>query len=89
VVDTPVLVTASVGLATVVRDRDLGYVAALDIDDITRSLDEFFSDPDRAQAIGVRARQFTLSHYTWDKIAPDLVRVYRSILDRKPPILTY
>ncbi len=84
VVETPVLVTASVGLATVVRDRDLGYVANLDIDDITRSLDEFFSDPDRASAIGSRARQFTIAHYTWDKIAADLVRVYRSIIERHP-----
>ncbi|WP_309732397.1 glycosyltransferase, partial [Chamaesiphon sp. OTE_75_metabat_556] len=84
VVETPVLVTASVGLATVVCDRDLGYVAALDIDDITRSLTEFFADPVRAQAIGVRARQFTITHYTWDKIATDLVRVYRSIIDRQP-----
>jgi glycosyltransferase involved in cell wall biosynthesis len=84
VVETPVLVTASVGLATVVRDRDLGYVANLDIDDITRSLDEFFSDPDRASAIGSRARQFTIDHYTWDKIAADLVRVYRSIIERHP-----
>uniref|UniRef100_UPI00286DEDE1 glycosyltransferase n=1 Tax=Chamaesiphon sp. VAR_69_metabat_338 TaxID=2964704 RepID=UPI00286DEDE1 len=84
VVETPVLVTASVGLATVVRDRDLGYVANLDIDDITRSLDEFFSDPNRARAIGARARQYTLSHYTWDKIAPALIAIYRSIIDRQP-----
>jgi glycosyltransferase involved in cell wall biosynthesis len=84
VVETPVLVTASVGLATVVRDRDLGYVANLDIDDITRSLTEFFTDPDRAKTIGSRARQFTIAHYTWDKIASNLVRVYLSIIDRQP-----
>jgi glycosyltransferase involved in cell wall biosynthesis len=84
VVETPVLVTASVGLATVIRDRDLGYVANLDIDDITRSLTEFFTDPDRAKIIGTRARQFTIAHYTWDKIAGNLVRVYQSIIDRQP-----
>jgi glycosyltransferase involved in cell wall biosynthesis len=79
VVGTPVLVTPGVGLATVVRDHDLGYVTELDIEAITQTLDRYLADPDRAKMMGTRAREFTLEHYTWDKIATDLVRVYRSL----------
>jgi glycosyltransferase involved in cell wall biosynthesis len=79
VVGTPVLVTPGVGLATVVRDHDLGYVTELDIEAITQTLDRYLAAPDRAKMMGTRAREFTLEHYTWDKIATDLVRVYRSL----------
>ncbi len=85
----PVLVTPGVGLVDIVRDRDLGYVADLNIESIVHQLEQYFTDPDRAKQKGDRARQFTLKNYTWDKIANDLVQVYRSIVDRKPlPLLT-
>lgn len=80
VVGTPVLVTPGVGLATVVRDNDLGYVAELDIDAITDALDRYLADPDRAKLMGEHARQFTIENYTWDKIATDLIQVYRSLV---------
>jgi glycosyltransferase involved in cell wall biosynthesis len=84
VVGTPVLLTPGVGLATMVRDNDLGYMTDLNIDAITAALDRYLADPDRAKLMGERARQFTLANYTWDKIATDLVRFYRSIVDRLP-----
>jgi glycosyltransferase involved in cell wall biosynthesis len=82
VVGTPVLVTPGVGLATVVRDNDIGYVANLDIEAITQALDRHLNDPDRAKAIGICARQFTIENYNWDKVAQDLVLVYQAIVDR-------
>jgi glycosyltransferase involved in cell wall biosynthesis len=84
VVGTPVLLTPGVGLATMVRDNDLGYMTDLNIDAITAALDRYLADPDRAKLMGERARQFTLANYTWDKIATDLVRFYRSIVDGLP-----
>jgi glycosyltransferase involved in cell wall biosynthesis len=80
VVGTPVLVTPGVGLATVVKDNDIGYVANLDIEAITQALDRHLSDPDRAKLMGIHAREFTLEHYTWDRIATNLVRVYQSVV---------
>jgi glycosyltransferase involved in cell wall biosynthesis len=82
VVGTPVLLTPGVGLATVVRDNNLGYVADLDIEAITAALDRHLADPDRAKLIGAHARQFTLENYTWETIATDLIQVYRSIADQ-------
>jgi glycosyltransferase involved in cell wall biosynthesis len=76
---TPVLVTEGVGLATVVRDHDLGYVADLEIESITQALDRYFTDPTCAQDMGIYARQFTIENYNWEKITADLIRVYRSL----------
>jgi len=86
VVGTPVLVTPGVGLATVVRDHDIGYVANLDIEAITQALDRHLANPDRAKAIGAYARQFTIENYNWDKVATDLVLVYQAVVDRSPLI---
>jgi glycosyltransferase involved in cell wall biosynthesis len=84
VVGTPALVTPGVALATIVRDNDLGYVSDLDIDAIATTFDQYLTDPDRAKVMGDRARQFVLDNYTWDYIAPNLIRVYQSMIDRQP-----
>jgi glycosyltransferase involved in cell wall biosynthesis len=83
VVGTPVLVTPGVGLATVIRDRELGYVADLNIDAIMQAIDRCLSDPDLAKQMGEQARQFTSEYYNWDRIAAELVGVYRSIINRR------
>jgi glycosyltransferase involved in cell wall biosynthesis len=84
VVGTPVLVTPGVGLATVVRDNNLGYVANLDIEAITIALDRYLAAPDLAKVMGENARRFTLENYSWEKIATDLIQVYRSVVLRQP-----
>jgi glycosyltransferase involved in cell wall biosynthesis len=81
VVGTPVLVTPGVGLATVIRDRELGYVADLNIEAITQAIERYLTDPDRATQMGLQARQFTSEYYNWDRIATELIEVYRSIID--------
>jgi glycosyltransferase involved in cell wall biosynthesis len=84
VVGTPVLLTPGVGLASVVLTNGLGYVADLDVEAITHALDRYFTAPHGAQQMGIRARQFTVENYNWDKIAADLIRVYQTIVDRQP-----
>ena len=79
VVGTPVLVTPGVGLATIVREHHLGYLAELDIEAITQALDRHLTDPSYAKQMGIRARQFTIENYNWDKIATDLIQVYESL----------
>jgi glycosyltransferase involved in cell wall biosynthesis len=78
VVGTPVLLTPGVGLASMVRDGDFGYVAELDIDAITAALDRYLADPDRAKLMGERARQFTIENYTWQNIATKTISMYES-----------
>ncbi len=83
-VGTPVLVTTGVGLASLVRDKNLGYVTDLNVEAIAGALDLYLADPDRAKVMGTRALHYIREHYTWDKIAIDLVHVYKSIVDRQP-----
>ncbi|PSB59027.1 glycosyltransferase [Chamaesiphon polymorphus] len=79
-VGTPVLVTPGVGLATIVSDNSLGFVADLDIESIANVLDCCLDDLDRAKSIGTHARQFTLEHFNWDRIAGELIQVYRDLV---------
>lgn len=79
-VGTPVLVTPGVGLAPIIGDKGLGFVADLDIESIAGAIERVLTDLDRAKAIGERARKFTLEHYTWEPIAAELIRVYGDLL---------
>jgi glycosyltransferase involved in cell wall biosynthesis len=88
-VGTPVLVTPGVGLATVVRDNDLGYVADLNIDAIATTLDRYLANPDRSPFVGNRARQFIFENYNWDRIMVDTIQVYRAIVDRQPLLINH
>lgn len=83
-VGTPALVTTGVGLASVMLDNDLGYVADLNIDAIAQALDRHLSDPDRSKVMGEHARHFAIANYDWGKIAIDLIRVYQEIATVAP-----
>jgi glycosyltransferase involved in cell wall biosynthesis len=80
VVATPVLITPGVGLASIVRANNLGYVPDLDIEAIAAALDRYLANRDLADLMGKNARQFTIDNYNWNKIAIDLIQVYRSTL---------
>lgn len=84
VVGTPVLITPGVGLASVVKDQNIGYVPELDLNAIINALERHLTDPDSSKVMGDRARQFILENYNWDKITTDLIRVYQAIVDRQP-----
>ena len=55
-------------------------VVDIQADAIAQALIEFLSDPLAAKVIGDRARQFVLDHYTWDRVAAQLIEVYTDIL---------
>lgn len=79
VVGTPVLVTPGVGLAIIVRDEQLGYVADLEVEAIAAALECYLNDPDRAKQMGARARELTIDRYNWNNIATELIKVYQSL----------
>lgn len=53
-------------------------------DQIGDALSRCLQDPEAAKAMGQRARQFIFDHYTWDKIARDLIQVYGAIIEKRP-----
>jgi glycosyltransferase involved in cell wall biosynthesis len=56
------------------------HVVALDVDAIAKALLQCLHDPVSAKAMGDRARQLVLNHYTWDRVAAQLIDVYTAIL---------
>ncbi|MFZ4641667.1 MAG: glycosyltransferase, partial [Nodosilinea sp.] len=60
------------------------YVVDPNADQIGAALSRCLQDPEAAKAMGQRARQFIFEHYTWDKIATDLIQVYEAIIEKKP-----
>lgn len=60
------------------------YVVDPNADQIGAALSRCLQDPEAAKAMGQRARQFIFEHYTWDKIAADLIQVYEAIIEKKP-----
>jgi glycosyltransferase involved in cell wall biosynthesis len=54
-------------------------VVEIDADAISNAMIQRLSDQVAAQAMGDRARQFILKHYTWDQIAVKIVQAYANI----------
>jgi len=51
---------------------------------IAHALITCLKDPQEAKAMGDRARQYVLKHYTWDAIATQLIDVYGEIVGDRP-----
>ncbi|NET01091.1 MAG: glycosyltransferase [Sphaerospermopsis sp. SIO1G1] len=54
-------------------------VVDINSDDIADALIQLLQDSNEAKNMGVRARQFILENYTWDRIALKMVAVYQDI----------
>lgn len=59
------------------------HVVDIDADAIAKALIDCLGDVPAAKAMGDRARQFVLNHYTWDQIAAQLIDVYAAILSKR------
>lgn len=46
---------------------------------LTQALVDCLSNPIEAQKMGDRAREFIFDHYTWDKVATKLVKIYHQV----------
>ncbi len=62
---------------------EAAYVVNIDADEIADALIQCLKHPQRAKAIGDRARQLIFEKYTWDRIASTLIEVYTAILKKQ------
>jgi glycosyltransferase involved in cell wall biosynthesis len=79
----PAIVTPGVALAEVVKHHQLGVVPELEEGAIATAILQALTQPETMQEMGDRARQFVLNHYTWDRVAVQLMEVYTSILENR------
>ena len=77
---TPALVTPGVALSDLVKAQNLGWVANLEIDAITSTIQEFLDHPQIAKQTGDRAAKYIAEHYTWGEIANRLKAIYTNII---------
>ncbi|ARV61239.1 glycosyl transferase family 1 [Nostocales cyanobacterium HT-58-2] len=79
-VGLPVLVTPGVALADVVNEQRLGYVAQLNIAEISSLVQQALEHPQETKSMGDRARQLVQENYTWNSIADNLIEIYIKVL---------
>jgi D-inositol-3-phosphate glycosyltransferase len=81
---TPVLASEVGGLAFLVRDGETGFtVPDGDPDLLCARLGLLLGDPDRRAQMGARAADYA-REYAWPKIATQIVKVYRELLEPQP-----
>lgn len=76
----PVVITPGIALSSMVKENDLGYVCDLDVDSIYSAITTALSHPKKLEDMSQRSRIFIQENYSWDKIAKDLVDVYKEII---------
>lgn len=63
---------------------DAAHVVEANSRAIAAALIHCFANPDAAKEMGDRARQLIKNHYTWDRVATQLIAIYQAILEHKP-----
>lgn len=76
---TAVLVSQQVALSKEVEKHKLGFVTALDANDIRRELIDALADIDATRELGDAAHDYAEQHYQWSSIASRLIKLYKSI----------
>jgi glycosyltransferase involved in cell wall biosynthesis len=80
----PCIVTPGVALSEVVKQQDLGMVPEMDEAAIATAIFNCLNQPELMKEMSDRASEFIFEHYTWDKIATNLVGIYDAIIQHQP-----
>jgi glycosyltransferase involved in cell wall biosynthesis len=80
----PTIVTPGIALSEVVKQHQLGAVPKLEEGAIATAILKALNQPEAMKEMGDRARQLVLNHYTWDRVAAQLIDVYSAILNHRP-----
>jgi glycosyltransferase involved in cell wall biosynthesis len=62
---------------------DVAKIVPVDKEQIAQALHWCLANPEEAKAMGQQAREFIFEHYTWDKIATNLVEIYDAIIQHQ------
>ena len=79
----PVVVTPEVGAASIVKDSGGGLVADRAPPEFASALKQLISDPDLRNAMGSRGQEWVTTRYSWDRIAAQMIDVYRRVLQER------
>jgi len=77
---TAVVVSRQVALAEQVSKHNLGFVTELEVADIQDKLELALTEIDQTREIGEHARDFVEQYYQWQRIARQLIKLYKKLL---------
>lgn len=78
----PVISTDGGALPEIVGDGGV-IVPARDVDALVAAIEELLQDPERRDALGLRARKRIEEHFCWEVCAKQMTRYYREVLARE------
>jgi len=82
--EVPVIATRVGGLPEVVRDGETGFLVSVgDIEAIADRAEEVLSDPAKGRAMGARGREWGVSQFNTDRVIPQYIELYESVLSRR------
>lgn len=77
----PTIACQGEGIDGIIRDKETGLlVKPEDVNSLVEAIDFLFSNPERAEEIGERAKKMVLENYTWEKAVQKIIRIYQEIL---------
>ncbi len=77
----PVIACEGEGIADVVEHGKTGIlVKPKDVESLAKAVDFLLANPERARAIGERARKLVLEKYTWERNAQRYIEIYRELM---------
>ncbi len=82
-----IIITPGVPLAPMVKEYQLGYVTELEQEAIALAFQQSLkdlNDVQQTQQKRDRGHQLILEKYTWESIASNLSKIYKTILNREP-----
>ena len=80
----PVLTTPGVALADFIQEKNIGYIASLNLEAISSSLQRILENPEEVKNMSKSARKIISEHYTWNYIANNLGTTYNQIINKTP-----
>jgi len=79
-VGCPVMVTPEVGVSNIVKEAGAGIVVEGKPESISEGLMRLISNPDKCKEMGLKGKNIIGKKFTWDKVASQMLNVYKEIL---------
>jgi glycosyltransferase involved in cell wall biosynthesis len=78
----PVVITNKVDSWPFVQKAHAGFVVEEDNAELgfANCLDELLSDPDKAQCMGSRGKNFAKEHFSWQRVTKDMISLYDRLI---------
>ncbi|GBO56093.1 glycosyltransferase [Pseudanabaena sp. lw0831] len=78
---TPVLITDGVAIAPMVREKAIGYVTKLEINEIVVTLEDFLQNFHQKLHNRSRCQQIIAENYSWQSISAQLAKIYQTLVN--------